>query len=56
MWAKEGKSKNDEARQARLLAIFNTLSDENKDSLLRVLELIQKTGWEMSEAIPQKKK
>jgi predicted CoA-binding protein len=56
MWAKEKKSMDDEARQARLLAIFNTLSDTNKDSLLKVLEIIQKTGWEMCDVIPQKKK
>jgi hypothetical protein len=47
---------DDEARQARLLAIFNTLSDVNKESFLKVLEVIQKTGWEIREILPQKKK
>jgi hypothetical protein len=46
----------DKARQARLLAIFNSLSSAHKEMVLRVSEVIQQTGREMGKEIEQEKK
>jgi hypothetical protein len=45
----------DKARQARLLAIFNSLSGAHKEMVLRASEVIQQTGRETDKRSKQEK-
>jgi hypothetical protein len=46
MWSVENTAMEDEARRARLLAIFNSLSSNDQELVMRVSEVIQEAKLE----------